>query len=49
MEKRKATYTPPTIVEHGRMEQLTRGPWGGALDALFGKNGGFNPSDGRSN
>ena len=41
---RKA-YRSPTLVEYGRMEKLTRGPWGGVFDSLFGRNGdgGYNP------
>ena len=36
MEKEKKRYTPPTLVEYGRMEQLTRGPWGGSWDSILG-------------
>jgi hypothetical protein len=45
----KKAYQTPTLVEYGRMEELTRGPVGGSFDSLFGRNGGFNPfTPGRS-
>ena len=49
----KKAYQAPTLVEYGRMETLTRGPWGGVFDSIFGRNGdgGYNPflpSPGRS-
>jgi hypothetical protein len=51
--KNRKAYTPPTIVEYGRMEELTRGPFGGVIDSIIGRNGdGWNPFDppsGRSN
>jgi hypothetical protein len=36
VEKVKKRYTPPTLVEYGRMEQLTRGPFGGSWDSIIG-------------
>ena len=36
MEKAKKRYGPPTLVEYGRMEQLTRGPIGGSWDSIIG-------------
>ena len=36
MKKAKKRYAPPTLVEYGRMEQLTRGPWGGSWDSILG-------------
>lgn len=42
MEKVKQTkkaYQAPTLVEYGRMEKLTRGPFGGVFDSMFGRNG----------
>ena len=31
---RKKAYTPPTVTEHGNVEQLTRGPGTLGVDAL---------------
>ena len=52
MEKEKKRYAPPTLVEYGRMEQLTRGWWGGSFDAIIGRSigapgigGGLGPYD----
>jgi hypothetical protein len=41
----KRTYRAPRLVEYGRVEEITRGPWGGSFDSLFGMNGGLNPGD----
>jgi hypothetical protein len=50
VEKEKKRYTRPTLVEYGRMEQLTRGPLGGSFDSIIGRTigigsvgGGFGP------
>lgn len=37
MESEKEQYTPPSLMEYGRMEELTRGPLGGTFDAIIGK------------
>jgi hypothetical protein len=36
VEKMKKCYAPPTLVEYGRMEELTRGPYGGTWDSIIG-------------
>jgi hypothetical protein len=46
LEKVKKRYTPPTLVEYGRMEQLTRGLWGGSFDAIVGRVIGIDGIDG---
>jgi len=37
MDKAKKPFTAPRLVEYGKMEQLTRGPWGGSLDSIIGQ------------
>jgi hypothetical protein len=38
-------YEQPTITDHGKLAEVTAGPFGGGLDGLIGinnGNGGFN-------
>lgn len=46
MEHVKKPYTPPTLVVYGRMEELTRGFWGGSFDAMLGRAIGIGPVGG---
>jgi hypothetical protein len=40
-------YSTPKLVEYGRVEDITQGPWGGSFDACTGltndADGGYNP------
>jgi hypothetical protein len=54
MEQAKKPYTPPQLIEYGRMEQLTRGPLGGSIDSIIGRvigiggvTGGWHPTRSR--
>ena len=40
-EVRKKSYKRPELETLGSLEEITRGPQGGAIDSLFGGNGGF--------
>ena len=37
----KKPYTAPRLVEHGRVEDITRGLWGGYTDWFTGRNDDF--------
>jgi hypothetical protein len=44
--KTKREYSSPHVVEYGRVEDITRGQYGGWLDFLFGSDGSFVPTGG---